>query len=80
MSAYRQYAEAGGHMAYGADLVTMSGRAAEYVDRILRGVAPANLPIEQPTAFEMVLNMKAARIRARAIPPSTRLRADKVIE
>ena len=73
-------ADAGNLMAYGANLADMFGRAAEYVDKILRGAKPADLAVEQPTRFELVLNLKTARTLAVAVPASLRLRADRVIE
>jgi putative ABC transport system substrate-binding protein len=74
------YAEVGGLMAYGADLNDVWRRAAEYVDRILRGAKPSELPVEQPTKFYLVINQRAAKAIGLTIPPSLLLRADRVIE
>src|SRR5712691_3894280 len=73
-------ANAGNLMAYGANLADMFSRAAEYVDKILRGAKPADLAVEQPTRFELVLNMKTARAFGLAIPAAVKLRADRVID
>jgi putative ABC transport system substrate-binding protein len=70
----------GGLLAYGVDRVDIFRRAATYVDRILRGANPAGLPVQLPTKFEMVLNLKTAKALGLAIPPSIWLRADEVIE
>jgi putative tryptophan/tyrosine transport system substrate-binding protein len=80
MSAYGQYAEAGGLMTYGAHLPAMSARAAEYVNKILRGSKPGDLPLEQPTKFELVINLKTAKALGLTIPPSLLLRTDQVID
>ena len=76
----RDYVEAGGLMAYAPDFAVMFRRAAEYVDRIVKGARPADLPIEQPTQFELVVNVKAAKPLRLAIPQSVLTRADEVIQ
>jgi putative ABC transport system substrate-binding protein len=74
------FARDGGLLSYGVDEVDTFHHAATYVDRILRGTKPAELPVQLPTKFEMVVNLKTAKALGLAVPPSIMLRADEVIE
>jgi putative ABC transport system substrate-binding protein len=75
-----EFVRDGGLLSYGIDRVDIFRRAATYVDRILRGEKPGDLPVQLPTKFEMVVNRKTAKALGLAIPPSIMLRADEVIE
>jgi len=80
MHPFRESVEAGGLIAYSVNLAELNRRAAEYVDKILKGADPAELPIEQPTKFELVINLKTAKVLGLTIPQSLLQRADQVIE
>jgi len=77
---FRAYVDAGGLMSYGPNVADLFRRAATYVDKILKGTKPAELAVEQPTRFELIINLKAARVLGLTIPPAVLARADQVVE
>jgi putative ABC transport system substrate-binding protein len=80
VSGVREFAEAGGLLAYGPNYAQSAKRAATYIDRILKGTKPSDLPVEQPTRFDLVINLRTAKLLDVEIPPAVLARADEVLE
>lgn len=80
MHGNREVLEGGGLMSYGTDIADLCRRAADYVDKILHGAKPADIPVEEPTKFELVINMKSAKALGLKVPYAMQLLADDVIE
>jgi putative ABC transport system substrate-binding protein len=80
ISGLKVFTNAGGFVSYGADLNELFRRSASYIDKILKGEKPADIPVEQPTKFELVVNLKTAKALGLTVPPSILARTDEVIE
>jgi len=80
MHGFREYVEAAGLMSYGANLPDLYRRSADYVDKILRGANPGDMPVEQPTKFDLIINLTTAKALSLTIPKSLLLRANELIE
>jgi putative ABC transport system substrate-binding protein len=80
MASYREFVASGGLMSYGPDYIDLFRRAADLVDKVLRGTNPANIPVEQPTKFSLIINLTTAKALGLTIPEAFLVRADEIIE